>query len=127
MTSAFVRFVRLSASSSSFIRAAVSVGGNSSRKCSHSCVDQSAVARSFVATVPAALGEPDVDDYFVAGQYDENRIDTLEALENVPVTGAGAKRNLSMPLRNMAKISRTTSQVEATHYNIQRTIDILKT
>jgi multidrug efflux pump subunit AcrB len=67
------------------------------------------------------------NDYFVAGQYAENTIDSIETLQNVPITGAGVRSHVSMPLRNMAAVSRTASLVEATHYNIQRTTDVFTT
>jgi multidrug efflux pump subunit AcrB len=67
------------------------------------------------------------NDYFVAGQYREEAVDSLEDLRNVPITGAGARRGVSMPVRNIARIDRGSSIVEATHYNIQRTIDVFTT
>ncbi len=67
------------------------------------------------------------NDYFVAGQYREDKIDSLETLQNVPITGSGDQGILSIPIRNMSRLERTTSLVEATHYNIQRTIDIFTT
>src|SRR5262249_35369962 len=62
------------------------------------------------------------NDYFVAGQYRENTIDSIETLKNVPITGTRSRR--PVPVRNIAQIARRTSLVEATHYNIQRTIDV---
>ena len=67
------------------------------------------------------------NDYFVAGQYREENCDSLEALKNVPITGVGAQHNVSMPVRNIAEIERSTSIVEATHYKIARTLDIFTT
>ena len=45
------------------------------------------------------------NDYFVAGQYAESQVDSLESLQNVPVTGVRGRA--SMPLRNLARITRT--------------------
>ncbi len=70
------------------------------------------------------------NDYFVAGQYPESKIDSIQTIQNVPITPARKKKGklpLSVPLRNLARISRTESLVEATHYNIQRTIDVFTT
>jgi CzcA family heavy metal efflux pump len=67
------------------------------------------------------------NDYFVAGQYDESEITSFEALENVPVSLPSSSGRAAVPLRNVAALSRRTSLVESTHYNIGRTIDVLTT
>jgi multidrug efflux pump subunit AcrB len=81
------------------------------------------------------------NDYFVAAQYDERRITSLEALRTIPITGqrvvvqtpgAGGPGGAQLApattqLRNVAAIRRTNSLVIATHYNIQRTTDVFTT
>jgi CzcA family heavy metal efflux pump len=66
------------------------------------------------------------NDYFVAGQYRESDVDSIETLRNVPVTGK-ITRDVSVPARSLANIERSHALVEATHYNIQRTIDVMTT
>jgi multidrug efflux pump subunit AcrB len=67
------------------------------------------------------------NDYFVAGQYREADVQSIETLQNVPITGNGPMKGLSVPARNLARITRGESLVEANHYNIQRTIDVFTT
>jgi CzcA family heavy metal efflux pump len=67
------------------------------------------------------------NDYFVAGQYREEAVDSIETLQNVPITGAGANKDKSVPARSLARIHRGEALVEATHYNIQRTVDVFTT
>jgi multidrug efflux pump subunit AcrB len=64
------------------------------------------------------------NDYFVAAQYDEKKITSLEALRTIPVTGQQRGEAKTTQLRNVARLSRSDSLVVATHYNIQRTMDV---
>jgi multidrug efflux pump subunit AcrB len=67
------------------------------------------------------------NDYFVAGQYPEE-VGSIETLRNVPITpGNHEADKIAVPVRNVADLRRTHTYVEATHYNIQRTIDVYTT
>ena len=60
--------------------------------------------------------------YFVGAQYLEEDINSLETLENVPITGSTQKSPVL--LKNIAKFKRTTAPVEINHVNIRRVLDV---
>ncbi len=60
--------------------------------------------------------------YFLGAQYRESDIDSLETLENLPITGAGSARPVL--LRNIARFHRSVSPTEVSHVNITRVIDV---
>jgi CzcA family heavy metal efflux pump len=60
--------------------------------------------------------------YSVASQVPQYQLDSLNALANIPVTGAsGARPQL---LRNLATFSRGAEQGVVTHYDVQPVIDV---
>ena len=60
--------------------------------------------------------------YFLGVQYPENRIESKETLENIPITGPD-QRNASL-LRNIAHFKRSTGTLEVEHLNIVRVVDV---
>jgi CzcA family heavy metal efflux pump len=60
--------------------------------------------------------------YFVGVQYPEDRIDSKETLENIPITGSN--HNPPALLRNIAEFKRSTGPLEVNHVNIVRVIDV---
>lgn len=78
--------------------------------------------------------------YFLGVQYPEASIESLETLENLPITTSGAGgispavngraapgadgTTLPVPLRNLATFKRTTAPTEVNHHNISRVIDV---
>jgi multidrug efflux pump subunit AcrB len=62
------------------------------------------------------------NQYFVGVQYPEKDIRSMDTLLDVPVTGPNQK--LTVPLRNVVTITRTTVPTEVTHYDLQPTIDL---
>ncbi len=64
------------------------------------------------------------NDYLVGVQYPEERIDSLETLRNVPVTGKGSRELQATTLRNVAPLRREQTMVQATHYNVLRSVDV---
>ncbi|MGH7917521.1 MAG: efflux RND transporter permease subunit, partial [Candidatus Binataceae bacterium] len=68
------------------------------------------------------------NDYFLAAQYAEKNINSLESLENIPVRSVnhGARED-SVLLRDVATIVPERNPAEADHYNIQRVVDVLVT
>jgi multidrug efflux pump subunit AcrB len=62
------------------------------------------------------------NQYFVGVQYPEEDIESIDSLLDIPITSD--KQDVSVPLRSVATISRTTVPSEITHSNIQSTIDL---
>lgn len=60
--------------------------------------------------------------YFVGAQYREEAIDSLQTIQDIPITGMGQDR--AILLRDVADITFTTAPTEVTHHNIARVIDI---
>ncbi|MGH8013099.1 MAG: efflux RND transporter permease subunit, partial [Candidatus Binataceae bacterium] len=68
------------------------------------------------------------NDYFLAAQYAEKNINSLETLENIPVRSVNhGSREDSVLLRDVATIVPERNPAEADHYNIQRVVDVLVT
>lgn len=91
------------------------------------------------------IDERNGNHYFVGAQYPEDRIQSLDTLLDIPLTGAmqqragSAMRNLFRPapdggdnvagtrpvlLRNVASINRSFAPTEVNHHNISRVIDV---
>jgi multidrug efflux pump subunit AcrB len=73
------------------------------------------------------------NQYFVGVQYPEKDITSLETMLDIPISGTkapepGSARNegifVTVPLRTVATISKTTVPTEVTHYNIQTSMDL---
>ena len=63
------------------------------------------------------------NQYFVGVMYPEQDFKSMEDLLDIPLTGAGQQTPIL--LRSVAKISRTTVPTEATHVNLQPSIDLV--
>ncbi len=63
------------------------------------------------------------NQYFVGVMYPEQDFKTMEDLLDIPLTGAGQQTPIL--LRSLATISRTTVPTEATHVNLQPSIDLV--
>lgn len=69
--------------------------------------------------------------YFIGAQYLEDDINSIETLENIPITGQDMVRRTSVSanrpvilLKNIATFKRTTAPAVVNHLNITRVIDI---
>lgn len=62
------------------------------------------------------------NQYYVGVQYNEEDIDSIETLLDVPITGSNQTRPI--PLRTVATLRRGTVPTEITHTNLQSTIDL---
>jgi multidrug efflux pump subunit AcrB len=64
--------------------------------------------------------------YLVAVQTPQRQIDSIEALDNTPISTQAAGGNNGAPqlLSNLASISRTRGAVNVTHFNAIRTYDV---
>jgi hydrophobic/amphiphilic exporter-1 (mainly G- bacteria), HAE1 family len=67
------------------------------------------------------------NDYFLTAQYDEDKIDSLDTLRDIPVRSSDGNHSRAdaLLLRNVATITRENHPAEADHYNIQRVVDVL--
>lgn len=63
------------------------------------------------------------NQYFVGVMYPEQDFQSMEDLLDIPVTGAAQQTPIL--LRSLATISRTTVPTEATHVNLQPSIDLV--
>jgi multidrug efflux pump subunit AcrB len=81
-----------------------------------------ALSGSFQTTPSFYLNPANGVSYQVAAQVPQYRLDSLQALAGIPVTGpSGAAAQL---LGNLATISRSVEQGVVSHYNIQPVIDV---
>ncbi len=63
--------------------------------------------------------------YFLGAQYGEEKIKSLDTLENIPITSSDHNGSGSaVLLRNIASFERTTAPSEVNHLNISRVIDV---
>ena len=67
------------------------------------------------------------NDYFLTAQYDEDKINSIDTLRDIPVRSSDGdhSRGDALLLRNVATITREKHPAEADHYNIQRVVDVL--
>ena len=67
------------------------------------------------------------NDYFLTAQYYESEINSLETLENIPVSSPDPAKSHedAVLLRDVATIENQRHPAEADHYNIQREVDVL--
>jgi len=82
---------------------------------------------SSVLFAPNFWDDPVGNNYFIGAMYPEKEIDSLDVIENIPILPKSSS-NKPMPptlLRNVATLSSTTLPVEISHYNLQRTFDIM--
>ena len=68
------------------------------------------------------IDERNGNHYFFGVQYEEEAINSLDTLLNVPITGENSTR--PVPLRNLAHIERSEGPAVINHYNITRATDI---
>jgi hydrophobic/amphiphilic exporter-1 (mainly G- bacteria), HAE1 family len=67
------------------------------------------------------------NDYFLTAQYNEDKINSLETLRDIPVKSSGDDhaRGDALLLRDVGTLTRERHPAEADHYNIQRVVDVL--
>jgi multidrug efflux pump subunit AcrB len=62
------------------------------------------------------------NQYYVGVQYPEDEIESIDTILDVPITST--RQGTAVPLRNVATVSPTKVAAEATHSNLQATIDL---
>ncbi len=93
-------------------------------------VSQEDVVKNVVTTVNSSINfapafwidERNGNHYFFGAQYAEEDIKSIETLRDIPITGKGSVRPVS--LRNIAEFNRKTGPAVVNHINITRTIDV---
>jgi len=68
------------------------------------------------------IDESNGNHYFIGAQYREEDIKDLDTILDIPITGPA--QATPVPLRSLAKFSRTTAPTEVNHVNITRVTDI---
>ena len=88
---------------------------------------QDDVARNVVTAYGSSLGHSRMiwidkggTDFFIGVQYEDNEIDSLDELKNVPLPVEIAGRATSVPLSSVAEIRRVNIPGEIAHYNMSR-------
>jgi multidrug efflux pump subunit AcrB len=63
-------------------------------------------------------------DFFIGVQYENNEMESLDQLRNLPLSVNTANGPTTVPLSNVAKIDRVNMPGEIAHYNIGRVNDV---
>lgn len=63
-------------------------------------------------------------DFFIGVQYEDNEMQSLDDLRNLPLSMEGPDGPVTIPLSNVAEIKRVNSHGEIAHYNIARVNDV---
>ncbi|MCH8215318.1 MAG: efflux RND transporter permease subunit [Planctomycetes bacterium] len=92
---------------------------------------QADVARNVVTAYGSSLGHSRMiwidqggTDFFIGVQYEDNEIDSLDELKNVPLRVEIDGRPTSVPLSSVAEIRRVNIPGEIAHYNMSRVNDV---
>ncbi len=81
-----------------------------------------AAINSSVNFSPSFWIAPNGNHYLIGAQYAEEKIETLETLENIPITGKDTVRTVL--LKDIARLRWTEEPAVVTHRNITRTVDV---
>jgi len=63
-------------------------------------------------------------DFFIGVQYENNEVESLDELRNLPLSMQGPDGPVTTPLSNVAEVKRTNIHGEIAHYNIARVNDV---
>ena len=92
---------------------------------------QADVARNVVTAYGSSLGHSRMiwidqggTDFFIGVQYEDNEIDSLDELKNVPLIVEIDGQPTSVPLSSVAEIRRVNIPGEIAHYNMSRVNDV---
>ena len=95
-------------------------------------VDQEEVAQTVLTALGSSVGySPTIwidpksgTDFFMGVQYENNRIESLDDIRNIPISLDTQGGPLTVPLSNIATINRVNIPGEIAHYNISRVNDV---
>ena len=95
-------------------------------------VDQEQVAQTVLTSLGSSVGysptiwvDPKTGvDFFMGVQYEDNELESLDEIRNIPISLDTPNGKVTMPLSNIATIKRVNIPGEIAHYNIGRVNDI---
>ncbi|MCA9083478.1 MAG: efflux RND transporter permease subunit [Planctomycetaceae bacterium] len=94
-------------------------------------IDQQEVARTVLTSLGSSLGytsniwiDPGGTDFFLGVQYESNKLETLEQINNIPISLQTSNGPVTIPLSNIATVKRVTIPGEISRYNISPVHDI---
>ncbi|QDT60243.1 Cobalt-zinc-cadmium resistance protein CzcA [Stieleria bergensis] len=95
-------------------------------------VDQEQVAKTILTSLGSSVGyaptiwiDPDTGvDFFMGVQYKDNRFESIDDINNMPISLQTKSGPVTMPLSNIASVKRVNIPGEIAHYNISRVNDV---
>jgi HAE1 family hydrophobic/amphiphilic exporter-1 len=95
-------------------------------------LDQEEVAQTILTSLGSSVGysptiwiDPKTGvDFFMGVQYENNEIQSLEQIHNIPLSLNTPKGTVTIPLSNIATVKRVNIPGEIAHYNIARVNDV---
>ena len=95
-------------------------------------LDQEEVAQTILAAMGSSVGyaptiwiDPKTGvDFFMGVQYENNEIESLDEIRNIPLSLNTPDGPISIPLSNIATVRRVNIPGEIAHYNIARVNDV---
>ncbi|GAB5443690.1 MAG: efflux RND transporter permease subunit [Fuerstiella sp.] len=95
-------------------------------------IDQEQVAQTVLTSLGSSVGyaptiwvDPQTGvDFFMGVQYEDNQLESLDGIRNIPITVETNDGPVTMPLSNIATVKRVNIPGEIAHYNIGRVNDV---
>lgn len=95
-------------------------------------VDQEEIAKTVLTALGSSVGySPTIwidpksgVDFFMGVQYESNDFESLDEVKNIPISLTTPDGPITIPLSNVATVSRVNIPAEIAHYNISRVNDI---
>lgn len=95
-------------------------------------IDQEQVAQTVLTSLGSSVGyaptiwvDPQTGvDFFMGVQYEDNKLESLDDIRNIPITVETNDGPVTMPLSNIATVKRVNIPGEIAHYNIGRVNDV---
>ncbi len=95
-------------------------------------LDQEEVAETILTALSSSVGfaptiwiDPESGiDFFMGVQYESNRMDSLDQIQNIPLSLNGPDGPITVPLSNIATVRRVNIPGEIARYNIGRVYDV---
>ena len=95
-------------------------------------VDQEEVAQTVLTSLGSSVGyaptiwiDPKTGvDFFMGVQYEDNKLESLDDIRNIPLSLSTESGPITIPLSNIATVKRVNIPGEIAHYNISRVNDV---